>query len=104
MKISCLTLLALSFHTVISLADNSVQTNNESVGTFVDGSVITAKAKGKIAADKNLKNTEISITTHGDLVILTGNVHTLVQKQIAGTLVKRVEGVNIVDNQLVIIK
>src|SRR5689334_14097027 len=102
--IMCIILFSLSFQSFEALANEPVQTNNESTGAFIDGSVITAKVKAKIIANKHLKSSDISVTTQNDTVILSGTVHSEHQKNEAGKLAKLVDGVKTVDNQLVITK
>ena len=100
----CAALLILSCHTTLALANDTVQNNTETTGEYIDGSVITAKVKAKIATNKHLNNTNISVSTQNDTVILTGVVHSEWQKDKAEKIAKLVDGVKKVDNQLKVAK
>ncbi len=76
----------------------------ESMGQYVDNSVITLKIKSKLMADPDLKSMAISVMSQNGQVKLTGYVNTDAQKEKAGKLAKQVEGVTSVMNVLVVKK
>ena len=98
------TLLSISLQSAIAVANTAVEPNKESVGEYVDGSLVTAAVKSKILANDNLKGTDITVTTTNNTVRLSGVVNTSAQKKEAEKVAKLVDGVKTVDNKLVVQK
>lgn len=82
--------------TVGEKIDNSMQ----KMGHFFDDSATTAKVKATLMESDVLKGSDISVTTHQGVVKLNGFVTSQDQAASAVTLVKRVEGVKSVSDQL----
>lgn len=79
------------------------QTNTETkrpVGVIVDDSLITTKAKAAIFGTPDLKTLQISVETRQGEVTLTGMVDSAAAKMKAEEVVKSIEGVNSVTNNL----
>ena len=74
--------------------------SNRTVGAVVDDSVITAKAKAKILATKQLKSLQISVETRNGEVLLSGLVDTQAAKTRAEQVVSQIAGVKSVRNTL----
>jgi hyperosmotically inducible protein len=98
------TILSISLSSAMAIANTAAEPTKESVGEYVDGSLVTATVKSKILADENLKGTDISVVTANDTVRLTGVVYSAAQKREAEKLAKLVDGVKTVDNKLVVKK
>ena len=79
----------------------STQTQ-ESTGEFVDDSVITAKIKAEIAADKLISLYQISVETYKGAVQLSGFVDSQEQVDEAMEIAEKVPGVKKVTNSLMI--
>jgi osmotically-inducible protein OsmY len=58
--------------------------------------------KAAIATDPGLKDAEIIVKTDGGIVVLTGTAKSQDQITLASNLAQRQEGVNRVENQLVV--
>jgi osmotically-inducible protein OsmY len=82
----------------------AMKQQQETVGQYVDGGVITTQVKAKILADKKLKNTSITVKTYQNQVQLSGFVDTQKQKMYAETLARSVDGVQAVDNAILVKK
>ena len=80
--------------------DNMVVAEQSSVGTVVDDSIITTKAKTEILASKELKSLQISVETHQGQVILSGFVDNEEAKMKAEEIVSKIGGVKSVVNSL----
>jgi len=74
----------------------------ESVGEYVDNSVITAKVKAKLADDELLKLFQISVVTFKDTVQLSGFVDSQKALEKAGQIARSVDGVTAVKNNLIV--
>lgn len=74
----------------------------ESTGDYIDDSVITTTVKAKIAGDDFLKSFQISVETRKGIVQLSGFVDTIDAAKKAGKIANGVEGVNSVENDLIV--
>lgn len=74
----------------------------ESTGQFIDSSVITTKVKSKLIADDSIKSLPINVKTYKNTVQLSGFVDTYKQKHHAAALARSVEGVQEVENALIV--
>jgi osmotically-inducible protein OsmY len=75
---------------------------HESAGAYVDDSVITTKVKSQLAADDFLKSFQIGVETYQGTVQLSGFVNSLQAVDKAGEIVKGVNGVKSVKNNLIV--
>ena len=100
-KICAVAIMLVSFHGAVAMAETTAG-GNESVGSYVDASVVTATVKSKIMADKLLNGSDISVTTEKDIVMLSGTVLNDAQKTEAEKVAKLVDGVKSVDNKLAV--
>lgn len=66
-------------------------------GTYTDDSIITSKIKSKYVADIHLKSYNISVSTYGGEVILTGKVPDEEMRQKAIHVAQTTEGVKSVN-------
>lgn len=72
----------------------------DSVVQAVDDAAITAKVKTALAADKDVKSSDISVKTTQGRVVLTGQVPDPAQVKLAEQKVAQIDGVQGVDNRL----
>ena len=75
---------------------------HESTGEYVDDSVITSKVKAKLANDDFFKSFEISVETFKGIVQLSGFVNSQQAVNKAGEIVRTVQGVKSVKNNLIV--
>ncbi|WP_350196335.1 BON domain-containing protein [Thalassobaculum sp.] len=75
---------------------------SESSGSYLDDTVITTKVKTAILEDPALKVMQIQVSTHKNVVQLSGFVDTPQMIARAGTVANRVEGVASVKNDLIV--
>jgi len=74
----------------------------ETAGQYVDDSVITAKVKTAIINEMALKTFQINVETYQGIVQLSGFVDTAENAKKAGDVVRRVQGVKDVRNDLIV--
>ncbi|MDR3395714.1 MAG: BON domain-containing protein [Parasulfuritortus sp.] len=74
--------------------------HSDGLGAAVSDTVITAKVKAKLMAEKSLKRSKIKVVTTNGAVTLTGSASSSDAKSLAETATKSVEGVKSVDNVL----
>ena len=79
---------------------DTADTKNRPVGAVIDDSLITTKAKAAIFGTPDLKTLQISVDTRGGEVTLSGMVDSAAAKMKAEEVVKGVEGVSAVTNNL----
>jgi hyperosmotically inducible periplasmic protein len=77
-------------------------TTRESTGEYIDDSVITAKVKAALFADKSVSGFAVKVTTFKGVVQLSGFVDSTAQKQQAETDARLVKGVNSVENNITV--
>jgi osmotically-inducible protein OsmY len=74
----------------------------ESTGEYVDDSVITTKVKSMLAADDFLKSFKIGVKTYRGVVQLSGFVNSQKAVDKATEIVKGVNGVKDIKNDLIV--
>jgi hyperosmotically inducible protein len=74
----------------------------ESTGKYVDDSVITTKVKALLANDDFFKSFQISVETYKGIVQLSGFVNSQQAVNKAGEIVRSVQGVKSVKNDLLV--
>ena len=74
----------------------------ESTGEYVDDSVITTKVKAKLADDDFFKSFQISVETYKGIVQLSGFVNSQQAVNKASEIVRTVQGVKSVKNDLIV--
>jgi osmotically-inducible protein OsmY len=91
--------LAVVLPGVAACSSTSTQ---ESTGEYVDSAAITTKVKAAILKDPQLKVMQISVETFKDTVQLSGFVDSQASVRRATEVVRNVEGVKAVKNDLVV--
>ncbi|GAA3982095.1 BON domain-containing protein [Comamonas faecalis] len=85
------------------VAGCSVARQQETVGEYVDGSVVTTEVKAKLANDPATSAANINVKTiDGGVVQLSGFAKSVQEKARAGELARSVKGVTSVRNDLVV--
>jgi len=96
--INCL--LAFMLMTGLFACDSS--SKQESVGEYIDDSVITTKVKSLLLSDDFLKSFQVNVETHKGTVQLSGFVGSQEAKDKAGEIVMSVNGVKFMKNDLIV--
>lgn len=74
--------------------------NREGMGEYVDDSIITARVKGAILAEKTLSVAEINVETFKGVVQLSGFVNSTMDQRKAVEVAKSVSGVKSVKDSM----
>ncbi len=77
-------------------------TDERSVGTMVDDSVISTSVKTRMISDKFVKSRHIDVDVLNGVVYLIGAVESPSQKKMATNIAMGVDGVRRVENQLIV--
>ncbi|WP_394754630.1 BON domain-containing protein [Crenothrix sp.] len=103
-KLRLITIFLLSFVLVISVSLTGCASGkkHESTGEFFDDAVLTTKVKASILGDSRLKVLQIDVETYKGVVQLSGFVDTTDAANRAVELARRVRGVKMVNNSLIV--
>jgi hyperosmotically inducible periplasmic protein len=85
-----------------SMSACSVARNQETVGAYVDDSLITADIKSKMASDKDVAATSISVETLNGVTQLSGFAKSQLEKERAAEIARQAKGVRAVRNDIVV--
>ena len=91
---------AISVALLIGLAACAGDGNHRSTGQYVDDKTISAQVNAKLLADKNIKSSQIDVTTYKGVVQLSGFVESQDQAQRAIVLAQQVDGVKSVKDDM----
>ena len=94
--------LLISLVLVVSVAGCAGGRTYESTGEYLDDSAITTKVKTSILADSKLKTLQISVETFKGIVQISGFVDSLDQSNRAAEVTRKVNGVKMVHNHLIV--
>ncbi|MCK5695106.1 MAG: BON domain-containing protein [Desulfobacula sp.] len=77
-------------------------TDERSLGTMVDDSIISATVKIKMISDNSVKARQIDVDVLNGVVYLIGVVESSYQRRMAADIARGVEGVRRIENQLLV--
>jgi osmotically-inducible protein OsmY len=86
----------------LGTAGCSATPTRESTGEYIDNSTITAKVKASFASDEVVKARQINVDTFRGVVQLSGFVDSAAEKERAGALAAKVQGVREVQNNITV--
>ena len=87
---------------VITTAGCAVSRGQETVGAYVDDSVITTSVKTRLLEDKDVAGTSISVETLNGTVMLSCFAKSSLERNKAETLARNVKGVKSVKNEIAV--
>lgn len=79
-----------------------IRSGDRTAGGFVDDALLTSRVKAALIADKRTKAHQIEVKSYKGTVSLGGFVDSTAAKQAAGAVAAGVDGVNHVDNGLIV--
>lgn len=96
--------LAAGFSALLLLTASgcAVTRGQESVGAYVDDTVITTKVKSSFAENKTVDATSIRVETLNGTVMLSGFAKSVAEKTTAESLARQVNGVKAVRNEIAV--
>ena len=83
----------ISVALIMGLAACAGDGTHRSTGRYIDDKTISAEVNAKLIADKNVKSSQIDVTTYNGVVQLSGFVESKDQAQRAVVLAQQVDGV-----------
>lgn len=95
-------LILLVLATSVGLGGCASGKKHESTGEFFDDAVLTTKVKASILGDSRLKVLQIDVETYKGVVQLSGFVDNADAANRAVELARRVRGVKMVNNSLIV--
>jgi osmotically-inducible protein OsmY len=102
MRIASLVLSVAAALVAVQTAGCSVARDQQSVGSFVDDSVLTTRVKAKFAEDPTVSALAIQVETLKGTVQLSGFAKSGAEKAMAEKLARDVSGVQSVRNDIVV--
>lgn len=102
MKIRNALLTSLIALVVIASTGCAVTRDQETMGAYVDDSVITTTVKSRFFDDKSVDGTAVSVETLNGTVMLSGFAKNATEKKTAETIAWKVKGVKAVKNELIV--
>jgi osmotically-inducible protein OsmY len=87
---------------ITTFAACATTSKHESTGEYIDDSVITTKVKSLLANDDFFKSFQISVATYQGVVQLSGFVDSQKAVDKAGEIVRSVQGVKSLKNDLMV--
>lgn len=85
-----------------SLSACSVMRDQQSMGAYVDDAAITAEVKSKMATDRDVAATSISVETLNGVTQLSGFAKSQAEKDRAASIARAAKGVKGVRNDIVV--
>lgn len=92
----------LSSLIILALVACAPTAKREGTGEYIDDALITTKVKAALAADPNVKATEVKVETFKGTVQLSGFVNSRESIQKAVEIARQVNGVRDVKNDMVV--
>ncbi len=100
MKVKNAIYISVSVIAILISTGCAVTRDQETMGAYVDDSVITSSIKTRFFEDKTVDGSAITVETLNGTVLLSGFVKSTNQKQNAESIAIKVRGVKVVKNQL----
>jgi|LakMenEpi03Aug12_release.lakeMendotaPanAssembly.Ray.scaffolds.fasta_scaffold1063222_2 osmotically-inducible protein OsmY len=80
----------------------SVARDQQTAGSYIDDSMITTDIKSKMAADKDVAASSISVETLNGVTQLSGFAKSQAEKDRAATIAREAKGVRAVRNDIIV--
>lgn len=87
---------------LVALSGCAVGRGQETVGAYVDDTVITTQIKSRMAESKDVAMTSISVETLNGTVMLSGFAKNATEKATAERIARDINGVRMVKNEIAI--
>jgi hyperosmotically inducible protein len=97
-----LTIATLSTLVLLTATGCAVTRGQETVGAYVDDTVITSTVKSRFIEDTQVSAAAISVETLNGTVMLSGFAKSNLERNAAEMIARRVNGVKLVKNEIAI--
>lgn len=88
--------------TALATTGCAVVRDQQSVGAYVDDTAITTAVKARMADNKTVDMTSISVETLNGTVMLSGFAKSAAERSVAESLARKTEGVKAVKNEIAV--
>ena len=102
MKLAHAVLAAAAAVTIVQLTGCAVARDQQSVGSYIDDATITTRVKARMAEDKSVSATSISVETLNATVQLSGFAKSTEERATAERLARSTPGVQAVRNDILV--
>jgi hyperosmotically inducible protein len=102
MKLQTALFAAITACVLLFTTGCAVTRDQETVGSYIDDSVITSTVKSRFFDDKSVDGSAVSVETLNGTVMLSGFAKNAAEKKTAETIAWKVKGVKAVKNELLI--
>ena len=102
MKLAHAVLAAAAALTLVQLTGCAVARDQQSVGSYIDDATITTRVKARMAEDKTVSATSISVETLNGTVQLSGFAKSTEERASAERLARSTPGVQAVRNGILV--
>jgi hyperosmotically inducible protein len=102
MKLAHAVLAAAAAVTLVQLTGCAVARDQQSVGSYIDDATITTRVKARMAEDKSVSATSISVETLNATVQLSGFAKSTEERATAERLARSTPGVQAVRNDILV--
>ena len=102
MKIRVILAVVAAAVTLVTVSGCAVTRGQETVGAYVDDTVITTAVKARLLENKDVAGTSISVETLNGTVMLSGFAKNATEKSTAERLAREVKGVKSVKNEIAV--
>ena len=92
----------LAAFTLVMTTGCAVTRDQETMGAYIDDSVITTTVKSRFFDDKTVDGSAVSVETLNGTVVLSGFAKNVTEKRNAETIALKVKGVKSVKNDLLV--
>ena len=93
---------AITAIALLTVTGCAVTRDQQSVGTYVDDSMITAAIKGRMVDNPNVDAASISVETMKGTVMLSGFAKNATERSVAESLAWKTNGVKAVKNEIAV--
>lgn len=102
MKIRTILAATMTAAALITMTGCAVQRGQQTVGEYVDDAGITTLVKARMAENREVAATSISVETLNGTVMLSGFAKSMNEKRMAGEIAAGVKGVRQVKNEIAV--
>ena len=102
MNFRYLAIITLSTLVLLTATGCAVTRGQETVGAYVDDTVITSTVKSRFIEDTQVSAAAISVETLNGTVMLSGFAKSTMERNAAEMIARRVNGVKLVKNEIAV--
>jgi hyperosmotically inducible protein len=88
--------------TLVTAAGCAVTRGQQTAGAYIDDTAITASVKTRMLDDERVAGTSVTVETLNGTVMLSGFAKSQAEKDAAGSIARKVDGVRAVMNEITV--